>query len=62
MSKTSTRELYQVKRSSSGSREVWTNVPIVVPPVVPSDFPHCKIIDINYQLVVSAFRYFSHVT
>lgn len=32
--------------------DVWNNIPIVVPPLAPSDLQYCSIIDLRYFLEV----------
>ena len=58
MGKTQSRErvIREFTRGQFNDAKFWENYPISVPPVVASELRFCRIIDVDYRIVVS----FSH--
>ena len=49
----SSRIIKEVKHDPFGPSDIWTNEPIVIPSVAPSELPYCNIIEISYVIEVS---------
>lgn len=58
MGKTQSRErvIREFARGQFNDAEFWENYPISVPPVVASELRFCRIIDVDYRIVVSFSR------
>ena len=58
MGKTQSRErvIREFTRGQFNDAEFWENYPISVPPVVASELRFCRIIDVDYRIVVSFSR------
>lgn len=58
----STRTVIVKEHGSFNESDNWSNEPILIPPIPPSDLPHCKIIKIEYKFQVdSAKCYFQEM-
>ena len=53
--RTVSKSIVQLRRGeiAPGDSDVYANLPLLVPPLPPSQLIHCNIIDIKYKLIVS---------
>jgi hypothetical protein len=56
------RVIREFSRGQFATSEFWENHPISVPPVVSSELRCCKIIDVDYRIVVNLIFLDSFVT